>query len=306
MHIHRLSTSCLSFIARSVVSLSEHHGEIAHSRFPFLRHSIGFRGKREGVFAFGVGKTFGKIGYSIVQCETSYGQLRFFRLLFLVFSCTLFGTPFIFLLLVHFVHLFHFRSPSIYYGINTSFTRCEITGDIADEVQRVHLSVHAYLHACSEHSDDRTDSSNHWHCQCRTHSTDRITHAQRHLGQSVEIEHFVLGISLVQCIHQSLVLLGGNAVLCSLFQFFLSQSVQYILQAFRHLRDFLIECRVDASHLFLIRETIVAGNHLSHQIAIETADMTEIYGKFKSQCITIGTDWFLTVIIHLPPFGDNV
>ena len=51
---------------------------------------------------------------------------------------------------------------------------------------------------------------------------------------------------------------------------------------------------------------VVAGNYLSHQIAVKTTDMAEINGKLESQCVAIGFHGFLTIIIHLPPFGDDV
>ena len=40
-----------------------------------------------------------------------------------------------------------FRSPDIDYRVNTSLARCKITGDVGDEVQRVHLAMNGNLHA---------------------------------------------------------------------------------------------------------------------------------------------------------------
>ena len=60
------------------------------------------------------------------------------------------------------------------------------------------LAVNRHLYARSQHSDGGADGSNHRHCQCRTHSIQRILHAQRHLGQGVVIKQIVLGIRLIQ------------------------------------------------------------------------------------------------------------
>ena len=168
--------------------------------------------------------------------------------------------------------------------------------------------MHAYLYTCGKHSDDRADSRDDRHGESWTHSINRILDTLRQFRQGIIVELVVLRISFIQRIDESfIVFIRSSRSRCRiLVQFLLSNGRQYVFQTFWHLRDFLIECRVDASHFLLIRETIVAGNHLSHQIAVETADMTEINGKFKSQCIAIGFHGFLTIIIHLPPFGDDV
>ncbi len=105
----------------------------------------------------------------LFSVKTSYRQFRLFRLLLLVLGCTFLGSPFILLLLIHFVHFLHFRSPCVNPRVDASLARCKITGDVGDEVQRVHLAVNGHLHARSEHSDGWTDGCNHGHCQCRTH-----------------------------------------------------------------------------------------------------------------------------------------
>ena len=69
--------------------------------------------------------------------------------------------------------------------------------------------------------------------------------------------------------------------------------------------DFLVQCRVDASHLLLLRETIVAGNDLSHQASVEATDVAQVHGKLEGQSIAIGTHRLMTVIIHLPPLRDD-
>ena len=122
MHIHRLSTSCLTFIAGAVVSLTEHHGKVAHGRFPLLRHGVGFRSEGEGVFAFGVGKTFSEIGHGIVQRQTSDRKLRFFRLLLLVLCRTLLDSPVLLRLQIHLVHILHFFRPGVDNRVNTTLS----------------------------------------------------------------------------------------------------------------------------------------------------------------------------------------
>ena len=50
--------------------------------------------------------------------EPYFSHYPFFRLFLLVLRCTLLGSPFVLLLLIHFVHILHFRSPdllSLYY-----------------------------------------------------------------------------------------------------------------------------------------------------------------------------------------------
>ena len=305
MYIHGFCTSCLTLVARTIIRLSEHYREIAHRRFPLLRYRVGFWGKREGVLALGVSQTLGKVSHGVVQRQTSYGQFRLFRLFLLVLSCTLLGSPFVLLLLIHFVHLFHFRSPCINHGVDTSLTGCEITGNVRDEVQRVHLTVHSHLYSCSQHSDGWTDGGNHWHCQGWSYGIDRITHTLRHLRQSIEIEHFVLGISLVQRIHQSLAFCISSSIRSTLFQLFLSQSGKHIFQSLRHLRNLLIQRRVDASHLLLLRETIVAGDDLIHQAAVEATDVAQVHGKLEGQSVAVGANWFVPIIIHQPPLRND-
>ena len=165
--------------------------------------------------------------------------------------------------------------------------------------------MHGNLYARSQHSDDRTDGSNYGHCQGWPHGVDRIAHALRHLGQSIEIEHFVLGICLVQRIHQCLAVFIRIPIRSPLFQLFLSQSSKHILQSLRHLRNLLVQRRVDASHLLLLWEAIVAGNDLSHEIAVKAADVAQVYGKLEGKRVAIGTHRFLAIIIHLPPLLDD-
>ena len=305
VNIHRIRTSCLSFIARSVVSLTEHHREIAHSRFPFLRHGISLWGKGEGVLAFGVSQTFCEIGHSIVQRQTSYREFRLFRLLLLVLCRTLLGSPFILFLLIHFIHVLHFFQPGIHHRVNASLARGKITCNVGNEVERVHFTMHRHFHSSSQRTDDWADGRDNRHSQEWTNCINRFLDTQRQLRQGIVVKLVILRIDFIKCIDESFIVFIRSSRR-SLFQLLLSNGSQYVFQTFRHLRDFLTECRVDASHLLLIRETIVAGNHLSHQIAVETADMTEINGKLESQCIAIGFHGFLTVIIHLPPFGDDV
>ena len=170
MNIHCICTSCLTLVARTVVSLTEHHGKVAHRRFPFLRHGVSFRREREGVLAFRISQALSKVSHRIVQCQASYGQFRFFGLLLLVLGRTFLGSPFILLLLIHFVHFLHFRSPCVNHGVNATLTRCKITGDVGDEVQRVHLAVNGNLDTRSQHSDGWTDGSNYRKSQCWSHS----------------------------------------------------------------------------------------------------------------------------------------
>ena len=165
--------------------------------------------------------------------------------------------------------------------------------------------MHSHLYSCSQHSDGWTDGGNHWHCQRWSYGVDRITHTLRHLRQSIEIEHFVLGISLVQRIHQSLAFCISSSIRSTLFQLFLSQSSKHIFQSLRHLRNFLIQRRVDASHLLLLRETIVAGDDLSHQAAVEATDVAQVHGKLEGQSVAVGANWLMTVIIHLPPLRND-
>ena len=304
MNIHRIRTSRLTLITRTIVCLSEHHREVTHGRFPFLCHGIGLRGKGEGVLAFRVGKTFGKIGHSIVQRQTSYREFRLFRLLLLVLCRTLLGSPFILFLLIHFIHVLHFFQPGIHHRVDTTLARGKITSNVGNEVERVHFTMHRHFHSSSQRTDDWADSRDNRHSQEWTNCINRFLDTQRQLRQSIIVKLVILRIDFIKCIDESFIVFIRSSRR-SLFQLLLSNGSQYVFQAFWHLRDFLTECRVNASHLLLIRETIVAGNHLSHQIAVETADMTEINGKLEGQRIAIGFHGFLTVIIHLPPLPDN-
>ena len=192
------------------------------------------------MLAFGVSQTLGKICHGVVKCQTSYRQFRLFRLLLLVFSRTLLGSPFILLLLIHFIHIFYLRSPSINHGVDASLTGCEVTGNVGDEVQRVHLAVDRYLYASSQHSDGWTDGGNHGHCQGGPHRIERIPYAQRHSRQSVVIEQIVLGISLVQRIDQRIAAFGTSALCSPQLHSLLSDGSKHIFQSLRHLRNLLV------------------------------------------------------------------
>ncbi|CUQ15434.1 Uncharacterised protein [Segatella copri] len=133
----------------------------------------------------------------------------------------------------------------------------------------------------------------------------RVAYSLRQFRQGFEIEQFVLGISLVQCIDQFLVLLKRYAFQSSLLQLFLSQRSQYIFQSLRHLRKFFSECRLDASHLLLLRKTIIAGNNLSHQIAIKATDVAQVHSQLKGQRIAVGAHRLLPIIIQLPPLLND-
>ena len=165
--------------------------------------------------------------------------------------------------------------------------------------------MNRHLDTRSQHSDCRADGGNHRHCQCRTHCIQRILHAQWHFGQCVVIKQIVLGIRLIQRIDQRLIVFQISALSSPQLQLFLSDGSEHIFQALRHLGDFLVQCRVDASHLLLLWEAIVAGNYLSHQIAVEATDVAQVHGKLKGQSVAVGANWLMPVIIHLPPLLDD-
>ena len=257
------------------------------------------------MLTFRVSQSFSQICHRIVQCQASYRQFRLFRLLLLVLGCTFLGSPFILLLLIHFVHFLHFRSPCVNHGVNTSLARCKITGDVGDEVQRVHLAVNGNLHARCEHSDGRTDGCDYRQCQCRTHCADGIPNALRQLRQRIIIEQIVLGVSLVQRIYQRLIVSRRTTTCISLLHSFLTDGREHILQSLRHLRDFLVQCRIDASHLFLFGKPIVAGNNLSQQIAVKTTDVAQVHSQLEGQRIAVGAHRLLPIIIQLPPLLND-
>ena len=120
MHVHGLGTSCLTLIACAVIGLSQHHGEVAHCRPPFLSYCISLGREREGVLSVCVGKSLGKVGNGIVERQTAHRQLRFLGLLLLVLGSSLPGSPLLFLLLVHLVHCLHFLRPLLDNGVDAA------------------------------------------------------------------------------------------------------------------------------------------------------------------------------------------
>ena len=160
--------------------------------------------------------------------------------------------------------------------------------------------MNSHLDSSGKHSDGRTDGRNHWHCQGWAYCVNRFLDSLRHFWQGVVIKHFVLHVGFVRC-----VLLCLIACSSALFHSFLTDSRKHILQSLRHLRDFLVQCRVDASHLFLFGKPIVAGNNLSQKIAVKTTDMAQIHSQLEGQRIAVGAHRLLPVIIHLPPLLND-
>ena len=298
MHVHGIRTPRLTLIARAVVSLTEHHGEVAHGRTPFLRHRVCLRRKRESMLAVRVGKTFGKVGNGIVERQAAHRQLRLLRLLLLVLRSTLLGTPLVLLLLIHPVHRLHLSRPSLHHRVDAALARGKVAGDVGYKVQRVHLSMHVHSHPRRQHTYHRADGGQHGQRQSRTHSVNGVLHALRHSWQRLVIEEVVLSQRLVYAVRLALFRTAARHAL-------LTYGNEHVLQPLRHLRALLAQRIVNTGQLLRLREAVIARNNPIEQPTVEAADMTKIHGQLKRKRIAVALHRLLRVIIHRPPLAHN-
>ena len=299
MHVHGVRTSRLTLIARAVVSLTEHHGEVAHGRTPFLRHRVCLRRERESMLAVRVGKTFGKVGNGIVERQAAHRQLRLLRLLLLVLRSSLLGTPLVLLLLIHPVHRLHLSRPSLHHGVDAALARGKVAGDVGYKVQRVHLAMHVHSHPSRQHTYHGADGGQHGQRQSRTHSIDGVLHALRHTWQRLVIEEVVLSQRLVYAVRLALLRTAARHAL-------LTYGDEHVLQPLRHLRALLAQRIVNTGQLLRLSEAVIARNNPIEQPTVEPADMTKIHGQLKRKRIAVALHRLLRVIIHRPPLADNV
>ena len=159
MHVHRLGAAGLALVARAVVGLAQHHGEVAHRRTPFLRHRVGFGCEGEGMLAACVGESLGKVGHGVVQRQAAHGQLGLLGLLLLVLGGALPLAPLVLLLLVDLVHGPHLTGPLVHYGVDASLARGEVASDVGDKVESAHLAVDVHLDVGGKHSYCGADGS---------------------------------------------------------------------------------------------------------------------------------------------------
>ena len=293
MHVHRLGAPRLALIARAVIGLSQHHGEVAHGRPPFLRHRIGLGCEGEGVLAARVGQSFGQVCHRVVERQAAHGQLRFLGLLLLVLGRPLALSPLVLLLLIHLVHGLHLGGPCVDHGVDASLARGKVARDVGDEVQAALLAVNVDPHARCQHADDGCHGGQHGEGQGRAHGIDRIFHAHGERGQLFIIEQVVLRQRLVEPVHAVAALGLPHALL--------SHGQQHVLQALRHLRALLGQGAVYARQLLGLGKAVVAGDDAVQHLAVEAADVAQVHGQLKGQRVAVAPHGRLPVVIHRPP-----
>ena len=181
MNVDSFRTSGFTVVPTAVVALTQHDGEITHSRLPFLRHRISFRRKGESVLTFDVSQTLCQIGHRVVQGDKPDGQLGLLGLCLLVLCRVLLGTPFFLLHHVHIIQRRHLTHPGLNHGIYRTLPAGKLSSDIGNQIQVLLLTMNVEHHTRCQHPDTRTDSCHHRHRQLRSHSVDRLLHALRHL-----------------------------------------------------------------------------------------------------------------------------
>ena len=179
VHVHRLGRTRLALVAGAIVALTQHHGEVAHSRAPFLRHGVRFGSKGECMLALGVRQTLGEVGDGVVQREAAHRQLGLLGLFLLVLRCTLLRAPLLFLLLVHRVERLDFAHPRLHDGVYAAFARSKVACDVGNEVESLLLPVNIQLHPRRQRTYAGADGCHYWHCQLRAHGVDAVLDALR-------------------------------------------------------------------------------------------------------------------------------
>ena len=110
------------------------------------------------MLALDVRQALGQVGYRVVQCDESHGQLYFLGLVFLVLGGQLFTGPFLLLLQIHIVEGYHLTHPGINHRVNITLACGKVTCNISNEVQTTLLTVNIEHHACRQRTDSGTDS----------------------------------------------------------------------------------------------------------------------------------------------------
>lgn len=291
----------LAVVAALIISLAQHHTEIAHRRLPLHRHRISLGCKTEAVFLLSIPQSFGYVGKRVVQRQHSYRQFRLFGCLSALHASG-FLRPFLLLLGVDVGLRLQFVHPGTDYRVKLSLSRTEFAADVGDEIQSPRITVHIQFHARSQSPECRSYADEGSHTERRSGSSHTVAHAHRQFRQSVKMPEFILLHGLVQGISHLHAFLRISA---SRLEIFLSQRIEHIFQSFRHLRSSFSQSRVNAFHLLFFRKPVVAGNHPIHEHPVESAYMPQVHREFKSQHISVRGHRRFPVVIHPPPFLNN-
>ena len=141
MNIHRICTSCLTLIACSVVSLSQHTEKSLIADFHFCATVSASGSKREACLPSVLASRSARFATVLFNVKHLTGSgFGSSGCSFLFFYCTFLGSPFILLLLIHFVHCF---TSEVHTSITGQYFPCLMQNHrrCGDEVQRVHLAV---------------------------------------------------------------------------------------------------------------------------------------------------------------------
>ena len=180
--------------------------------------------------------------------------------------------------------------------IELALVGCRLAHDVGGEVEVAHLAVHVQTDTRCQRAYHGPDADEGGHVHGAGQTLQRVAHAhgEGSRGDAVDVVLLVALLSLVKCLHEAQVV--GILRL---------DAQQHLMQARRHAGNLFLQGAVDALHLLLLREAVVAGYHLVQQLTREAADVPEVACQLKRQRVAVRLHRLLPPVVNRPPLFNN-